>query len=77
MAGWKKLILSQYGMNWMTAPDFIAHQLTRLPAFAPTLVRRLFRLPLIAWTIRSQEELDRARKVADNVVFERFLPAAR
>ncbi len=74
MAAWKKKILSNYGMNWMTAPHFISHHWKQLPAVAPTLLRRLFRFPLVVWTVRSEEEMAAALKLGDNVVFEHFVP---
>ena len=36
MAGWKKLILAHYGMNWMSRPQFISHHWKQLPAIVPT-----------------------------------------
>jgi glycerophosphoryl diester phosphodiesterase len=74
MAGWKKKILENYGMNWMTAPHFISHQWNRLPAKVPTLLRSVFKLPLLTWTVRSEEEMAAALKVGDNVIFEKFIP---
>jgi glycerophosphoryl diester phosphodiesterase len=76
MAGWKKVILEHYGMNWMSRPQFIAHHWKRLPAPMPALLRRVFRKPLLAWTVRSQTEADTALRHADNVIFEQFLPPA-
>lgn len=75
MAGWKKRILEHYGMNWMTAPQFISHHWVRLPARAPSLLRALWKLPLLGWTVRSEEEMAAALHVCDNVVFEKFIPA--
>lgn len=74
MAGWKKKILANYGMNWMSAPQFISHHWKQLPAVAPTFLRKTLKLPLLAWVARSEEEMAAALKVGDNVVFERFVP---
>lgn len=74
MTGWKKIVLEHYGMNWLTAPQFIAHHWVRLPGKMPAFLRRFLHLPLLAWTIRSPEEYAAAMKLADNVVFERFVP---
>lgn len=74
MTGWKKVVLEHYGMNWLTAPHYIAHHWLRLPAVMPTLLRKFLRIPLLAWTIRSPEEAAAALKHADNFVFERFIP---
>lgn len=76
MAGWKKKILSNYGMNWMSAPQFISHHWKQLPAVAPTFLRKIFKLPLMVWTVRNEEEKAAALKLGDNVVFEGFMPKA-
>lgn len=74
MAGWKKLILQHYGMNWMTAPHFIGHHWVHLPGTIPGLLRRMG-CPVLAWTIRSPEEETMARRHADNIIFEGFRPS--
>jgi len=74
MAGWKKVILSVYGMNWMTRPNFLSHQWQRLPTPATTFLHRVMGLPLLAWTAKSPAELERALQLADNAIFEGFLP---
>lgn len=74
MAAWKKVILEHYGMNWMSRPHFIAHHWKRLPAPMPTILRKVFRKPLLAWTVKSPAEAEAARQHADNVIFEQFLP---
>lgn len=73
MAGWKKAILEHYGMNWMSRPHFISHQLKRLPAAVPLLLRRLGK-PLLAWTITGLAEQRHAQRWADNYFFEGFTP---
>ena len=70
MAGWKKNILARYGMNWMSRPHFISHHWKQLPAIVPALLRRLIRMPLLTWTVRSAKEQAAALRYADNVFFE-------
>ena len=38
------------------------------------LCHRLFKNPAIAWTIRSQRELEDNRKYFDYFIFEHFIP---
>ncbi len=57
-----------------TRPHFIAYRVNDLPAFAPLLARHLFGLPLLTWTVRSQEEGKRARRWANQIIFEGFRP---
>ena len=75
MAGWKKLILANYGMNWMSQPQFISHHWKQLPAIVPALLRWLFTTPLLTWTVRSSMEQAAAMRRADNVFFEAYVPA--
>lgn len=75
MAGWKKQILSNYGMNWMSHPQFISHHWKQLPAIVPTFLRSTFKMPLIVWIIRNEEEVAMAKRLGDNFVFEQFVPA--
>ena len=74
MASWKKVILAHYGMNWMSRPHFISHHWKQLPAIVPTLLRLLLRMPLLTWTVRGEQEETFARRYADNVFFESYLP---
>jgi glycerophosphoryl diester phosphodiesterase len=74
MAAWKKLILAHYGMNWMSRPQFISHHLKQLPGIVPALLRRLFGMPLLTWTVRNAEEETAALRRADNFFFEHYVP---
>ena len=74
MAGWKKKVLANYGMNWMSGPQFISHHWKQLPALAPTFLRTALKMPLLAWTVRSEAEMAAALKLGDNVIFEHFVP---
>ena len=61
--------------NALTAcPQFIAYSLSDLPALLPTLTRSVFGLPLLAWTVRSVDERQRAARYADQMIFEGFRP---
>ncbi len=54
-------------------PDFIGYALPCLPYWATTVARRLG-VPVVAWTIRTEAQLVRARAVADNCIFEGVRP---
>ena len=45
-----------------------------LPALAPLFARRPLRLPLLAWTVRSDAERHHALRWADQIIFEGFRP---
>lgn len=55
-------------------PSFVSYWVKGLPAVAPALLRKVFGLPLIAWTIRTPEDRARADAFADQIVFEGFDP---
>jgi glycerophosphoryl diester phosphodiesterase len=56
-----------------TRPHFVAYAVRDLPAVAPALAR-LLGLPLLAWTVRSDDEHARAARYADQMIFEGFRP---
>jgi len=57
-------------------PSFVSYAVKGLPAFAPAVLRKVFGLPLIAWTVRTPEDRTRAEAFADQMVFEGFDPDA-
>jgi glycerophosphoryl diester phosphodiesterase len=57
-----------------TRPHFIAYAIKDLPALAPLIARIVFRLPLLTWTVRSEDERARAARWADQMIFEGWRP---
>jgi glycerophosphoryl diester phosphodiesterase len=55
-------------------PHFIAYDIKALPALAPAIARRLFRLPLLTWTVRDEADKAKARRYADAMIFEGVVP---
>jgi glycerophosphoryl diester phosphodiesterase len=55
-------------------PQFLSWHVKDLPTAAPYLARLLGRLPVMAWTVRTPEDRERASKHADQMVFEGFRP---
>jgi glycerophosphoryl diester phosphodiesterase len=55
-------------------PQFIAYAVDDLPAAVPLLLRDLLRLPLLAWTVRTEQERQLAQRWADQMIFEGFRP---
>ena len=55
-------------------PHFVAYRLQDLATAPPLIARHLFRLPLLAWTVRSERERIGALRSADQVIFEGFRP---
>lgn len=62
--------------NCVTRPDFIAYNHKYQGNLSRSLCRRLFRGKAAAWTVRSEEELRRAKPHFDVFIFDSFLPDA-
>jgi len=57
-----------------TRPHFISFGVKDLPKAGPSLLRSVFKTPIMCWTVRTREQRDRARRYADQMVFEGFDP---
>lgn len=64
--------LSNLKRNHVSRPDFIGYAIDALPNKACTEARKAG-LPVIAWTVKTPEQRARARRYADNMIFEGFL----
>jgi glycerophosphoryl diester phosphodiesterase len=70
----RKLELAFLMHGWQSRPDFIAYRVGDLTAVAPRLARHMFGLPLLTWTVRSDEDRTIAARFADQIIFEGFRP---
>ncbi len=57
-----------------TRPKFVSYCVRDLPAPGPWLARKVFGLPVISWTVKSEEARRRVLAHADQIVFEGFDP---
>jgi len=79
-SSWTKLTPAQRdGMlhlrhGFKTEPHFVAFWVNQLPAPAPWIARNVFGCPLLAWTVRTAEQRERAARYADKMIFEGFVP---
>jgi glycerophosphoryl diester phosphodiesterase len=55
-------------------PQFIAYAVKDLPSAAMSFARKVFRLPVLAWTVRTVMERETAARHADQIIFEGFRP---
>jgi glycerophosphoryl diester phosphodiesterase len=60
--------------GFRTEPHFVAFWVDQLPAPAPWIARNIFGCPLLAWTVRTPEQRERAARYADQMIFEGFVP---
>jgi glycerophosphoryl diester phosphodiesterase len=58
----------------MARPHFVAYSVANLPALAPALARRALCIPVITWVVRTEAERQRARRFADQMIFEDLRP---
>lgn len=71
---WQKFQLAHLLHVFRTRPHFLAYGVKDLPAFAPLFARFAFGLPLLTWTVRSEADRKRARRYANQMIFEGFRP---
>jgi glycerophosphoryl diester phosphodiesterase len=55
-------------------PHFVAYSVKDLPTAATWMTHSVFRLPLLTWTVRTQDDRSKAARYADQVIFEGFRP---
>jgi glycerophosphoryl diester phosphodiesterase len=77
---WDQLPLAQkQSLAWLlhtpgSRPQFLAYSVHDLPAAPALLARTLFGLPLLTWTVRSDDDRQRAARWADQIIFEGWRP---
>jgi glycerophosphoryl diester phosphodiesterase len=57
-----------------TRPHFVAYHVKDLPSPGPLIARWLFGRPLLTWTVRTPEDQERAKRWANQMIFEGFRP---
>lgn len=71
---YQKLVMTSMLFNVFSRPDFIAYEHSQKEQFSYRLLRKVFRVENVAWTIKSQEELEAARDTFQVMIFEGFIP---
>lgn len=69
----KRYVLSHLKLNKVACPDFISYCIDSLPNKSVSRTK----LPVLAWTVRSQVDADKAATCSDNIIFEKFIPQKR
>lgn len=67
----KKHLLKKLKFVKSNKSDFISYDATNLPN---KYVNKFDNLPLLAWTVRSQEEYEKLAGICDTIIFENFKP---
>lgn len=69
----KAFLLKRLFFIQTAKPHFISYNAENLPnKYVDSCKAR--NMPVLAWTVRSQEEYDRLKGYADNIIFEGFIP---
>ena len=67
--------LERLRLNFIVRPDFISYNYADRGVMALVLLRKIFRVPTLAWTITSIDEQREAFKCGfDSVIFEQYIP---
>lgn len=69
-----KRAIAALAPTFASRPQFLAYSVHDLPALLPMLTHNLLAMPLLAWTVRSADERQRAARYADQMIFEGFRP---
>ena len=67
-------ILHNMLFNFLAKPDFIAYNCKHSRDTSRLICRNLYRAPAVAWTIKSQRELEERRGDFDLFIFDSFVP---
>lgn len=74
--GLRTFILSRMLLNCVARPHFIAYRLSDITERLSKKCRRR-RIPLLGWTVRQNDEFDKARRLCDGAIFEQIRPVIR
>jgi glycerophosphoryl diester phosphodiesterase len=61
--------------NCYASPDFISYNCKHKNELSRNICRKLYKSLSVAWTVRSQDELDRVSRSFDLFIFEDFVPS--
>ena len=61
-------------LDFLYRPNFIAYDKSGRDKPYLKLIRKLFRVPMLAWTVKSAEEEKECSGVFDSVIFEGYMP---
>ena len=70
-------VLEHMLLNCITKPDFISYNHKYYWTLSRQICKKLYRNLAVAWTIRSQKELDARRKDFDLFIFDSFIPSEK
>lgn len=69
-----RLIMTLQLTNFLTRPDFVAHKFADRKFISNLLVRHLWKIQGVTWTLRTKEDFDASVKEGYLPIFEGFIP---
>ena len=69
-----KIVLTYLLSNVVTRPDYIAYDHNDANNISFRLISKLFKGECVAWTIKSPEQLNKAKKYYQQFIFDSFIP---
>lgn len=76
MSGAKKVLLRTMLLNGTNRPDFLAYEIGAMPNLFVSFWRRYLDVPLLVWTVRTEEQLAMAGRYQANAIFENVRPSS-
>lgn len=70
----RKWLLRSMVLNAVSRPQFLAFDVDSMPTVFVSLWRLVLRVPLLLWTVRTADQLERAAGYRANVIFEDVRP---
>lgn len=67
----KKFLLQNLIVNLISKPDFVSYNYVYLNLWIK-FVSRIFRVPIIVWTVHDADTARKVRRTAQNIIFEGF-----
>lgn len=70
-------VLQNLLLNFLTKPNFISYNYIHRNMLSFILNRNLYKIPTFAWTIKSQESLEKSKRSFDFFIFDHFIPKSQ
>ena len=68
-----KFALTYLLLNFFTRPDYIAYDINNMNNLSFKLCSKLFKAECVAWTVKSQKDLTKAKKYYKQIIFDSFI----
>ena len=69
-----RLVSASLLVNLLSRPNFIAYNIQTKFGMGFRINKKVYHVPVFAWTVRSGEEYEKVLPEYDGVIFEKFLP---